>query len=134
MQLIDPASRPADVVKAGGSLTPAQMMQPAGLKDIAAYADILAPDTRSLIPLGPDRKLTRPTSVIADAHAAGLQVMPYTFRPENYFLPADFQGAGGPAARNPAGSVAEMKAYIAAGIDGFFTDDPALGRQAVGYP
>ena len=57
--------------------------------------------------------------------------MPYTFRPENYFLAADFQDAAGPAARNLAGSLAEIRAYLAAGIDGFFADDPALGRQAV---
>ena len=24
-----------------------------------------------------------------------------------------------------------MRAYLAAGIDGFFTDDPALGRRAL---
>ena len=36
-----------------------------------------------------------------------------------------------PAARNEAGSIREMRAYIEAGIDGFFTDDPALGRRAV---
>ena len=34
-------------------------------------------------------------------------------------------------ARNPDGSVAEMRAYLATGIDAFFTDDPALGRRAV---
>lgn len=132
MQLIDPSSRPADVVRAGGTLTSAAMMHPAGLGEIAGYADILAPDTRSIIALGPDKRLLAPSAVTADAHRAGLQVMPYTFRPENYFLAADFQNADGPAARNPAGSIAEMRAYLAAGIDGFFTDDPGLGRRAVG--
>ncbi|SEN47673.1 glycerophosphoryl diester phosphodiesterase [Sphingomonas gellani] len=131
MQLIDPSHPPADVVKAGGSLTSAQMMEAAGLRDVARYADILAPDTRSIIPLGPDRKLLPPNPVTALAHRAGLAVMPYTFRPENYFLAADFQDGKGPAARNPVGSISEMRAYLAAGIDGFFTDDPGLGRQAV---
>ena len=36
-------------------------------------------------------------------------------------------------ARNPAGSVAEIRRYLAEGLDGFFTDDPALGRTAIGY-
>jgi glycerophosphoryl diester phosphodiesterase len=133
MQLLsggDPALKPADIVQSGGTLTYMAMMEPAGLAEIARYADILAPDTRSIIPLGPDKKLARPNPVTADAHKAGLQVMPYTFRPENYFLAADFQDKAGPAARNPQGSVAEMRAYIAAGLDGFFTDDPALGREA----
>jgi glycerophosphoryl diester phosphodiesterase len=130
MQLIDPARQPADVAKAGASLTSAQMMEVAGLRDVARYADILAPDTRSVIPLGPDKRLLSPSPVTALAHRAGLAVMPYTFRPENYFLAADFQDGLGPAARNSTGSVAEMRVYLAAGIDGFFTDDPKLGRQA----
>ena len=124
--------RPADVVKAGGALTFRQMMTPSGLADIAGYADILAPDTRTIIPLGPDGRLGAVAPVTADAHRAGLVVMPWTFRPENFFLAKNFQNEAGPAARNPAGSVAEIRACVAAGIDGFFTDDPALGRQALG--
>jgi glycerophosphoryl diester phosphodiesterase len=29
------------------------------------------------------------------------------------------------------GSIAEIKRYLATGIDGLFTDDPALGRTAI---
>ena len=135
MQLLDAGTMvPADIAKAGGTLSYGQMMQPAGLADIARYADILAPGTRSLIPLDAEGRLGSPTSVIADAHKVGLSVQPWTFRPENYFLARNFQNANGPAARNPAGSLAEIRAYLAAGIDGFFTDDPAIGRQAVGRP
>ncbi|WBO24070.1 glycerophosphodiester phosphodiesterase [Sphingomonas abietis] len=135
MQLTEgvmPDLRPADVVKAGGTLTFQQMMEPAGLAEIKRYADILAPDTRTIIPLGPDKKMVAPSPVTADAHRAGLVVMPWTFRPENYFLAADFQNGAGPAARNPAGSIAEIRACLRAGIDGFFTDDPGIGRQAIG--
>lgn len=132
MQLIDPSSRPADVVAAGGDLTSAAMMTPDGLTTIAAYADIVAPDTRSIIPLDAQKRLAQPTALVANARAAGLQLMCYTFRPENYFLPADLQDGKGPAARNEAGSISEMRAYVAAGIDGLFTDDPALARRAVG--
>lgn len=123
--------RPADIAEAGGALTFRQMMAPAGIAEIAKYADILAPDTRAIIPLAQDGRLGRPTAIVADAHRAGLAVMPWTFRPENHFLAADFR-AGADAARNPAGSLAEIRAYLAAGIDGFFTDDPAIGRQATG--
>jgi glycerophosphoryl diester phosphodiesterase len=123
--------RPADVASAGGTLTYAEMMTPAGLATVARYADILSPDTRSIVPLGPDGRLAPPAAVTADAHRAGLLVIPYTFRPENHFLAADFRDGRGDAARNAPGSIAEMRRYLAAGIDGFFTDDPGLGRQAI---
>lgn len=126
-----PDLRPADVAKAGGNMTYGAMATPAGLAEIAAYADIFAPDTRTIIPLGPDKRLAPPSPVTAEAHKAGLLVMPYTFRPENYFLAADFRNGSGDAVRNAEGSVAEMRHYLAAGIDGFFTDDPGLGRQAI---
>ncbi|SEN35764.1 glycerophosphoryl diester phosphodiesterase [Duganella sp. CF517] len=124
--------RPMDVAAAGGTLTFAQMCTPAGLRDIAQYADVVAPPTRSIIPLKKDGSLAEPTSLVDDAHKAGLRVEPWTFRPENQFLAADFRDGGSLQARNEAGSIAEMKRYIAVGLDGFFTDDPALGRAAVG--
>ena len=55
-------------------------------------------------------------------------VIPYTFRPENHFQPSNLR-KGADSARNAEGSIAEMRAYLATGIDAFFTDDPALGRQ-----
>ncbi|MES2115783.1 MAG: glycerophosphodiester phosphodiesterase [Pseudomonadota bacterium] len=132
MQLVVPdAVRPSDIAAAGGTLTFAQMCTPAGLRDIAAYADVVAPPTRAIIPLGKDGKLGQPTALVDDAHRAGLRVEPWTFRPENRFLAADFRDGAGDNVRNDAGSVAEMRRYIATGLDGFFTDDPALGRQAV---
>ncbi|MDI9273219.1 glycerophosphodiester phosphodiesterase [Stenotrophomonas sp. PFBMAA-4] len=123
-------ARPADVAKAGGTLTYAQMMTPAGLKDIASYADGIGPELRSIIPLEANGALGTPTALVRDAHAAGLMVIPYTFRPENHFQASNLR-KGADSARNPEGSIAEMRAYLATGIDAFFTDDPALGRQAV---
>jgi glycerophosphoryl diester phosphodiesterase len=123
--------RPMDVAAAGGKLTFAQMCTPAGLRDIARYADVVAPPTRAIIPLKKDGSLAEPASIVADAHQAGLRIEPWTFRPENRFLAADFRSSGPETARNEAGSIAEMKRYIATGIDGFFTDDPALGRAAL---
>lgn len=132
MQLIENGPGwPADVAAAGGALTYGAMTMPAGLAEIAGYADVVAPSTRRVIPLGPDGKLAAPSNLVADAHAAGLLVRVWTFRPENHFLAADFRSADGDGARNPAGSIAEIRRYLAAGIDGFFTDDPALGRAAV---
>jgi len=132
MQLVEPAAgKPADVVKAGAGPSYADMVTPAGLAEVARYADVIAPPTRAIIPLGPDNKLGTPTSLVADAHKAGLLVHIWTFRPENYFLAADFRSGSDPAFRNEAGSIREMQAYIRAGIDGFFSDDPGLGKRAL---
>ena len=132
VQLIDQESaRPADSAAKGDAMTYGDMLKPGRLSAIAAYADILSPATRSLIPLTADGRLGRPTRVVEDAHAAGLQMCCYTFRPENRFLAADFRSDAGENARNPAGSIAEMRRYVALGLDALFTDDPALGRAAV---
>jgi len=126
-------AQPADIAKAGGTLTYAQMLTPAGLKEIATYADGIGPELRSIIPLDAKGALGTPTTLVRDAHAAGLMVVPYTFRPENPFIAANLR-SGEANARNNEGSVAEMRAYLATGIDAFFTDDPALGRKAVDGP
>jgi glycerophosphoryl diester phosphodiesterase len=123
--------RPADVAASGGSLTYAEMITARGLRDMAAYADIVAPITRDVIPLGKDERLAAPTSLVADAHKAGLQVVVWTFRPENAFLAADFRSDAGPNARHDAGSVAEIRRYLETGIDGLFSDDSAIARKAI---
>ncbi|GFE73742.1 glycerophosphodiester phosphodiesterase [Novosphingobium sp. TCA1] len=127
--------RPADVVASGGSLTFSQMLTPAGLADMKAYADWVAPVLQAIIPFGDatgkSGPLGKPTSLVRDAHAAGLLVSAWTVRPENYFLPTDFRGPGGDAARQDKACIAYMRRLIAAGVDSFFTDDPGLGRSAV---
>ena len=100
----------------------AELMSKAGLHEIAAYADAIGPDKHAL-QAHPD--------LVRQAHAAGLLVHPYTFRPENAFLPAGLRGPGGDAARHPEGLLAELRSALDAGIDGLFIDDPALGRAAL---
>ena len=132
MQLIDDAAlRPADIAATGGNMTYGEMLTPEGLAQIAVYADWVAPQLRRYIPLEPDGKLGEPTTLAADAHRAGLLAGCYTFRPENRYLAAEFKDDKGEDARNPEGSMAEIKRYLAEGLDGFFTDDPALGREVV---
>jgi glycerophosphoryl diester phosphodiesterase len=131
MQLVGaPGEAPYDAVAAGERLTYGQMLRPQGLAQVKAYADWLAPPTRMIIPVGADGRLTAPSGLVAAAHARGLRVGTWTFRPENRFIAADFRDTAGEDARNAAGSVAEIRRYLAEGLDGFFTDDPALGRQA----
>jgi glycerophosphoryl diester phosphodiesterase len=132
LQLIDDADQqPYDVVAAGGKLDYGEMMKPAGLREIARYADAIGPSITAIIPLAADGRLGRPTALVHDAHAAGLELHPYTFRPENQFLSKDFHHGNDPATYNEAGLIAEIRAYLDAGIDAFFTDDPAVGRKAL---
>ena len=103
----------------------AQMMTPAGLAEIAAYADGIGPWLGHV--LGADGT---PTSLVADAHTAGLKVHPWTVRKENAFLPPPLQSTGGEAAR---GNVEALIGRLeAAGVDGYFTDDPAIAIRQRG--
>ena len=132
IQLLGEAKeQPYDILASKQPLDYATMMQPQGLADIAKYADAIGPNKLSVIPRTAEGKLGAPTALVADAHAVKLLVHPWTFRPENYFLPNDLRAPGTPATRNDAGLVTEIRAYLDAGIDGFFSDDPALGRKAL---
>ena len=130
MQLVGVVARPADVVAAGHGPTFGEMVSAGGLRIMAGYADVVAPPSRVLVPWNTDQTLGAPGPIIDAAHAAGLLVHTWTFRPENRFLPAEFRNAAGENARNEAGSVAEIRHFLQLGIDGFFTDDPAIGRRA----
>lgn len=119
-----PDERPYDAVVAGRAIRYGDMMRAEGLREIATYADAIGPAYRDL-----DATAGR-SRLIQDAHAAGVQVVVYTFRPENHFL-GDYADDSGPAARHDAGAIALIRDHLALGIDAFFTDDPALGRRAV---
>jgi glycerophosphoryl diester phosphodiesterase len=122
---------PPDVAAAGGATTYEQMATPTGLAEIAAYADGVGPDKNHfVIPLGPGGglHLADATSFVHDAHAAGLEVHPYTFRAENLFLPSNFRIGADPNA--PGDLSGEIKVFLAAGVDGFFTDQPDIGVRA----
>ncbi|AEI75886.1 glycerophosphoryl diester phosphodiesterase GlpQ [Cupriavidus necator N-1] len=135
VQLIgNPRKGPADWKLAGDPRTFDDMLSTTGLREVAAYADGIGPEKSSVVPRDAQGALAAPTPVVRQAHAAGLFVHPYTFRPENSFLPKALQTGGDDATRSPSGMEREVQAFIAAGIDGFFTDDPALGRRAVDTP
>ncbi|TAL99695.1 MAG: glycerophosphodiester phosphodiesterase [Paraburkholderia sp.] len=127
----DAGQRPYDFVKANDKRTYGDLSTGDGMREIATYANGVGPYKTSIIPVAADGTLQQPTQYVRYAHEAGLVVHPYTFRPENYFLPASLKDGSAPSARNAAGSVREIQAYLRAGIDGFFTDDPAIGRIAV---
>jgi glycerophosphoryl diester phosphodiesterase len=121
--------RPYDFVLSGDARTYADLLSPEGLGFVSSYAQLIGPEKGMIIPRDANGFLLAPTSLVSDAHAAGLLVTPYTFRPENAFLPADFRSGLDPAAFGD--QQRELRAFLATGIDGFFIDAPDLGRSAV---
>ena len=100
-----------------------------GLKRVAQYAAGIGPEKAMVIARAAGGGLGAPTELVRDAHAAGLEVHPWTFRPENYFLPEPLKSGSDPRA---AGDVdTEIRAYLAAGIDGLFTDSTAAAIKAL---
>ena len=132
IQLYDAkTSQPADFVESGETKTYADLATAQGLKDVAKYANGVGPSKGYILNFN-DKGSVQTTSFISDAHTAGLKVHPYTFRPENNYLPKPLKcSQDKPAERCPSGALKEFEAYFKAGVDGVFTDDPALGREAV---
>ncbi len=114
VQLVESKGGPHDLP----GTTFAGMMTPAGLKEIATYAAAIGVDARLVI--GTDGK---PTSLVADAHAAGLKVHVWTLRRENRYLPVPLRRGTDPNA--PGDFATAWRILKAAGVDGVFTDNPA---------
>jgi uncharacterized repeat protein (TIGR01451 family) len=141
--------KPYDFRVSGDPRTYGDLTKPAELANIAKYAAGIGPNKRLIVPANTvdlnndgkaddlngdgqisdaDRILGTPTTLVQDAHAAGLQVHPYTFRNEGFFLASDYKG-------DPK---KEFEQFIALGVDAYFTDFPGTGDlvrdQFVGKP
>ncbi|BEP65864.1 MULTISPECIES: glycerophosphodiester phosphodiesterase [unclassified Variovorax] len=136
-----PVDRPYEWTKAGDKRNFDVMVTPAGLAEIKTYADGIGPWKRYIVSVkgtvGADGKVvdvnkdgkindadatsTAPTTLIADAHKAGLFVHPFTFRNESRRLASDYNKDG----KN------EYAVYYKLGVDGVFTDftDTALAAR-----
>lgn len=130
IQLLDRKDAPWDLVEAGDPRTFADLTTPRQLAEIATYADAIGPSKSLVVGRDAEHRLTRETGLVAQAHAAGLQVQIWTMRSENHFLPRDYRIGEARAAHGDA--VAEYRRFVAAGVDGFFTDDTAVARAALG--
>lgn len=126
---------PYDFRVAGDPRTYADLVTPAGLAEIATYADGLGPWKRYIVSgrfvdedgdgaaddlngdgalNDADRLATPPTSLIADAHAAGLLVHAYTWRNEAQYLLSNYGD-------DPT---SEYLQFYCLGLDGLFSDNP----------
>jgi glycerophosphoryl diester phosphodiesterase len=81
-----------------------------------------------IVPRAPDGASLAPTDLIARAHRAGLAINAWTFRPENFFLPAQLRAGVEPAAHGDL--AAELRQHFALGLDGAFCDFPAMAVAA----
>ena len=130
--------RPYSWTLAGDGRFFGAMLTPAGLAEIKTYADGIGPWKPQVMALtvspfkatNPDGSAYTgsladvnsvvPTSLIADAHRAGLFVHTYTFRNEAKYLAGFYKG-------DPA---AEYLTFFRAGIDGVFSDFANTGVAA----
>jgi glycerophosphoryl diester phosphodiesterase len=130
VQLLNASGKPYDFVVSGDVRSYADLAKNTaeGLQFIDRYADALGVNTSLMIPLA-GGQLGAPTTLVTDAHGLGLAVHGWTFRAENIFLPDEFDSSANPAEFGHMQG--QVLAFIALGMDGFFTDHPDLGVAAV---
>ncbi len=119
VQLVAPLDGPADEP----AMRYAEMVTPTGLAEVAKYADAVGAHIAMI--LAPDGT---PTSLVADAKAAGLDVHAWTVRPENEFLPAMLRTGDDPKGKG-CGDVRLAQMLKGAGVAGVFSDGPLKGRD-----
>jgi glycerophosphoryl diester phosphodiesterase len=141
VQLFGGSGQPYDFVVSKDTRTYDDLAKPAGLAEIAKYANGIGPNKQRIVPLSTidnnkdskpddlngdgqisdgDRVTGTPTTLIQDAHKTGLLVHLYTLRNESFFLPDSYKG-------DPLN---EYKQFIDLGVDGFFSDFPGTGFTA----
>ncbi len=124
IQLLDSTGTPWDL---GTPYT--DLATSSGLKDIATYAWGIGADKDLIRPRDQFGALCPPTTLVRDAHRAGLAVHAWTFRAENRFLPADLRLGDNPDLRGDI--IAEYEAFLQLGVDGVFADHPDTAVAAI---
>ena len=116
LQLMSPSGGPVD----DPEMTYAAMATPDGLAEIATYAQAIGVETGMIIPRTPAGAAGTPTTLVADAHTAGLKVAAWTFRAEDIFVPTDYRGD----------LPGWIRQFYDLGVDAVFSDFPGEALQA----
>ncbi|WP_448269823.1 esterase-like activity of phytase family protein [Nostoc sp. DSM 114159] len=133
-------SQPYDLKVSGDTRTYGDLRTPEGLAEVATYADGIGPWKRMIVSVkgtdangdgkaddvngdgavnDADKTTLPPSTLIQDAHNAGLQVHPYTFRAEDQFLAADYKGK----------LESEIQQFYQLGVDALFSDFPDIADK-----
>ena len=108
------------------------MTTSAGLGQVHGYASAICAD-QGLVSAPDAAVFPAPTTLVLDAHTAGLPIFSFTARAENAFLPKLLQRGDRKSASFPAGRgdiERLLVALFANGVDGVATDQPALAARA----
>ncbi|QKQ73343.1 esterase-like activity of phytase family protein [Nostoc sp. TCL240-02] len=133
-------SQPYDLKVSGDTRTYGDLRTPEGLAEVATYADGIGPWKRMIVSVkgtdangdgkaddvngdgavnDADKTTLPPSTLIQDAHNAGLQVHPYTFRAEDQYLAADYKGK----------LELEIQQFYQLGVDALFSDFPDIADE-----
>jgi glycerophosphoryl diester phosphodiesterase len=107
------------------------LVTPNGLSKISEFANVVGCNKQCVIRREIDDKMGNVTNLVENAHSLGLMVHIWTLRPENKFLPNSQRYPPVTDGSVHGDLLTEIRAYLAAGIDGFFTDAPDYGRKAI---
>ncbi|CAN5473932.1 glycerophosphodiester phosphodiesterase [soil metagenome] len=130
--LAEAKGSPADLVAQYGrrALPYSAHLTAAGLARLAAAGiDGVSVDKRLLLATDAGGNVTGTTDLVARAHAAGLLIFCWTLRAENRFLAKNLRR--GSAVRDFGDWRQEFRLIASTGIDGVFTDQPDLVREAL---
>lgn len=129
--LLESSGAAADLVARDGSAATSysEQLADAGLARLARDVDGISVDKSLLLDTSEDGRVGT-SSLVTRAHELGLQVLTWTFRPENRFLtPGHRVGSG---AADWGDWMREFDLLVSTGVDGIFADHPDLARWCLG--